>query len=349
VNIDEKYMFRCIELAKNGLGTTAPNPMVGCVIIHNEKIISEGYTSSYGGPHAEVNAINSVKDKSLFSKSTLYVTLEPCAHFGKTPPCVNLILEHKIPKVVIGLKDPNTKVAGKSIKLLKDAGCDVLVGVLTDECAKLHKRFLTFQEKKRPYIILKWAETRDGFIAPENNVRGSEPKPFWITNAYSKQLVHKWRAEEQAILVGTTTALADNPKLTLRSWKGENPIRILIDKNLKTPATYHLLDASVKTIVITLENDKAKHKDEITYEIASFKNLPEEICAILHRHNINSVLIEGGTKTLQSFIDSNLWDEARIFKGELNFSKGLKAPEILGRQISLEKLLNDQLTILQND
>jgi len=342
-------MFRCIELGKNGLGTTAPNPMVGCVIIHEENIIGEGYTSAYGGPHAEVNAINSVKDKSLLSKSTLYVTLEPCAHFGKTPPCVNLILEHQISKVVIGIKDSNTKVAGKSIKLLKESGCEVLVGVLEKECREHHIRFLTFQEKKRPYIILKWAETQDSFIAPSANNRNKNPEPFWITNSYSKQLVHKWRAEEQAILVGTATALADNPKLTIRNWEGQNPIRIIIDKNLKIPTTYHVLDSSTKTIVITAQVEKKNRKDGITYEIASFKNLPHEICTILHKHNINSVLIEGGTKTLQSFIDANLWDEARVFTGKTTFLTGVRAPDITGTRISEQKLLDDKLMILKND
>lgn len=342
-------MFRCIELGKNGLGTSAPNPMVGCVIIHEENIIGEGYTSTYGGPHAEVNAINSVKDKSLLSNSTLYVTLEPCAHFGKTPPCVNLILEYQIPKVVIGIKDPNTKVAGKSIKLLKDVGCKVIIGVLENEVRKHHKRFLTFQEKNRPYIILKWAETQDGFIAPENKVRNKEPKPFWITNAYSKQLVHKWRAQEQAILVGTTTALADNPKLTIRNWEGQNPTRIIIDKNLKIPPSYHIFDDSTETIVITAQVEKKNHEDGITHEVAPFKNLPQEICDILHKHNINSVLIEGGTKTLQSFIDANLWDEARVFKGQTTFLKGVRAPEISSTRISEQKLLDDKLMILWND
>ena len=235
MNIDEKYIFRCIELAKNGLGSTAPNPMVGCIIVNDNKIIGEGYTSAYGGAHAEVNAIHSVKDKKILSKATLYVTLEPCAHFGNTPPCVNLILEHKIPKVVIGIKDPNKKVSGKSIQLLKESNCNVSVGILEDQCKELHKRFLTLQKKKRPYIILKWASTYNGFIAPIEKLRSTTPQPFWITNTYSKQLVHKWRSEEQAILVGSNTVLADNPKLTLRTWAGKNPIRVIIDKTLKIP------------------------------------------------------------------------------------------------------------------
>src|SRR6056297_260479 len=196
-SINEKYMNRCIDIAKNGLGQTAPNPMVGAVIVHNDLIIGEGYTSPYGGPHAEVNAINSVRDKSILPKSILYVTLEPCSHYGKTPPCANLIVEHKIPQVVIGLKDPHHKVAGKGIQLLKKAGCSVTVGVLEERCRNHHKRFLTFYEKKRPYIILKWAETLDGFIAPVNKMRSKNPEPYWITNPYSRQLVHKWRSEEQ--------------------------------------------------------------------------------------------------------------------------------------------------------
>lgn len=342
-------MFRCIELGKNGLGTAAPNPMVGCVVVHKEKIIGEGYTSPYGGPHAEVNAVNSIEDKSVLSKSSLYVTLEPCAHYGKTPPCVNLILKHHIPKVIIGLKDPNKKVAGKSIQLLKEKGCEVIVGVLENECREHHKRFLSFQEKRRPYIALKWAETLDGFIAPKENQRVDNPQPYWITNTYSKQLVHKWRAEERAILIGTATALADNPKLTTRKWQGNNPIRIIIDKGLKIPVNFHVLDNAVKTIVITAIEDKKVYKDGISYEVASFKNLPTEICIILYKHDITSILIEGGAKTLQSFVDNNLWDEARIFKGVTNFTKGIRAPKIAGKQISDAKLRNDQLIILRND
>ena len=213
MKIHEFYILRCIEIAQNGLGTTAPNPMVGAVIVHENKIMGEGFTSPFGGPHAEVNAINSVADKSLLPQSTIYVTLEPCSHFGKTPPCADLIVKHKIPRVVIGLLDPHDKVAGKGVKKLMDAGCEVTVGVLEKECREHHKRFLTFQEKKRPFIILKWAETADGFIAPEKTLRSQNKEPYWITNTYSRQLVHKWRTEEQAILVGTNTVLDDNPKL----------------------------------------------------------------------------------------------------------------------------------------
>ena len=213
----ETYIKRCIEIAKNGLGLTAPNPMVGSVIVHNNKIIGEGYTSAYGGNHAEVNAINSVKHKELLKDATLYVSLEPCSHFGKTPPCSDLIVKHQIPNVVIGCMDDNVQVAGKGIAKLKAAGCNVTVGVLETKCKQHHKRFFTFHNKKRPYIILKWAETADGFIAPKTK---NEKKPVWITNTYSRQVVHKWRAEEQAILVGTNTVLEDNPSLTVRDWTG---------------------------------------------------------------------------------------------------------------------------------
>ncbi len=224
---DEKIMLRCIQIAKNGLGTTAPNPMVGAVIVNENRIIGEGFTSAFGGSHAEVNAIRSVQDKSLLKSSTLYVTLEPCSHYGKTPPCADLIIKMGLKKVVIGLIDPHEKVAGNGIKKLEASGCIVQVGILQKECAEHHKRFLTFYTKKRPYIILKWAETADGFIAPEPSQREIDKKPFWITNTTSRQLVHKWRSEEPGILVGNNTVLADNPKLNLRDWKGHAPTRIV--------------------------------------------------------------------------------------------------------------------------
>ena len=264
--------------------------MAGCVIVCNKAIIVEGYTSPYGGNHAEVNAINSVKDKTLLKTATLYVTLEPCSHFGKTPPCSNFIIEHKIPNVVIGCLDDNPKVAGKGIKKLKEAGCYVTVGVLEHECKQHHKRFFTFHNKKRPYIILKWAETQNSFIAPKTKYN---KKPVWITNSTSRQLVHKWRAEEQAILVGTNTVLEDNPILTARDWTGNNPIRIVLDKNNKLSKAYTIFNTEAKTII--LKQDTAK-----------------TICTELHKHNITSIIIEGGSKTLQLFIDDNLWDLSLI-------------------------------------
>ena len=349
VKIHEKYISRCIQLAKNGLGTTFPNPMVGSVIVHGDKIIGEGYTSPYGGSHAEVNAINSVKDKSLLSKATLYVTLEPCSHYGKTPPCADLIVKHQIPNVVIGLLDPHEKVAGKGIEKLKVAGCNVTVGVLEKECLEHHKRFITSHTKKRPYIILKWAETADGFIAPSYQKRNSNPQPYWISNPYSQQLVHQWRSQEQAILVGTNTVLADNPKLNVRHWKGKNPIRIVLDRELKIGNKHHVLDGSVKTIVITANRPKNPPQG-IFYEIIDFENnLAAQICAILHKHKIISVIIEGGAKTLQSFIDSELWDEARIFKGKNKFGEGLESPRIHGFLQSETQIESDILTLLKHD
>ncbi len=343
-------MLRCIELGKKGLGSTAPNPMVGCVIVCNNKIIGEGYTSPYGGAHAEVNAINAVKDKNLLSKATLYVTLEPCSHFGKTPPCSDLIIKCGIPEVIVGLQDPHDKVAGAGLAKLEEAGCKTQVGILENECKKHHVRFLTFQEKKRPYIILKWAETRDGFIAPEEKLRKKSPKPFWISNIYSKQLVHKWRSEEQAILVGTTTVLADNPKLTARNWTGKNPLRIVLDKNLKIPLDYHVFDGNVKTIIFTEINDASKYKESISYELIDFSEaIASQICAVLLKHSITSVIIEGGSKTIQTFIDEGLWDEARIFKGNISFAGGTKAPIIPGRLLRTTSVLSDTLSTLIND
>lgn len=346
VKIHEKYMSRCIEIALNGLGTTAPNPMVGAVIVHAEKIIGEGFTSAYGGAHAEVNAIASVRDKSLLKNAVLYVTLEPCSHFGKTPPCADLIVKNEIPKVVVGILDPHEKVAGKGISRLNDAGCEVLVGVLEKECGEHHKRFLTFHEKKRPFIILKWAETMDGFIAPETKQREIDPEPFWITNSRSRQLVHQWRTEEQAILVGTNTVLEDNPRLNVRQWKGKNPLRLVIDKDLKIPQDFHVLDGSAPTIVLTKVENTSKYKAGITYEIVDFSHdIAEQIADLLVKQNCNSVIIEGGAKTLQSFIDARLWDEARVFVGNTRFQKGKKAPHLKGGIISSKKIENDLLKI----
>jgi diaminohydroxyphosphoribosylaminopyrimidine deaminase/5-amino-6-(5-phosphoribosylamino)uracil reductase len=343
-------MKRALQLAKNGLGSSAPNPMVGAVIVLENKIIGEGYTSAYGGPHAEVNAINSVKDKELLVEAILYVTLEPCSHHGKTPPCVDLIVKYKIPKVFIGILDPHDKVAGKGVKRLKEAGCNVTVRVLAKECEAHHKRFLTFHKKQRPYIILKWAETRDGFIAPKKNKRSPDAQPYWISNNYSRQLVHKWRSQEQAILVGTNTVLHDNPKLNVRQWAGKSPIRIVLDKNLNIKGNYHILDQSVKTIIFTEVKDKSQWLNGINYEVIDFTiNRPQQICEVLHKHNITSVLIEGGAKTLQSFIDANLWDEARVVTGKSNFGDGLKAPEFSGNIASTVELEADIITIYEND
>ena len=265
----EKYIKRALQLAKNGLGTTRPNPTVGAVIVYNDKIIGEGFTSVYGENHAEVNAINSVIDKTLLKEATIYVTLEPCSHFGKTPPCADLIVKNQLKNVVIGCVDTNSLVAGKGIERLKNAGINVIVGVLEDACKKHHKRFFTVQNKNRPYIILKWAQSQDGFIAPKTK---NEQKPVWISNRYSQQLVHKWRSDEHAILVGTNTVIADNPKLNVRSWSGNNPVRIVLDANLRLSDELHVFDESVKTIVLF---DLRSKKKETRRKECQFERSPE--------------------------------------------------------------------------
>lgn len=333
MSVDQLYIKRCLILAKNGLGTTRPNPSVGCVIVYKNKIIGEGYTSPYGQSHAEVNAINSVKDKSLLKKATLYVTLEPCSHFGKTPPCSDLIIRYNIPKVVIGTIDIHSKVAGKGVEKLKTSGCDVTVGVLKNECQELHKRFLTYHHKQRPYIILKWAQTEDGFIAPLTKVKKT---PVWITNTYSQQIVHKWRTEEHAILLGTNTVQQDNPTLTARAWKGKNPIRVVIDKDQKLSKNYNIFNKNAETIIVSKNN------------VDFSKPLAKEITTYLHSKNIQSLIIEGGTKTLQTFIDENIWDEARVFTGKKFFKNGVKAPFLSGKLTSETLFKDDVLKTFQN-
>ena len=342
----EKYINRCIELAENGLGTTYPNPLVGSVIVYDGKIIGEGWHKKAGEPHAEVNAINSVKDKSLLNKSTIYVSLEPCSHFGKTPPCCDLIIKNGIPNVVIGTVDPNEKVAGNGIKKLIEAGINVTVGILETQCNELNKRFFTFHDKKRPYIILKWAESKDGFIAPLQKL---EKKPVWITNQYSRQLVHKWRSEEQAILVGTQTVIDDNPKLDVRDWTGNNPIRVVLDQNNRISNEYHLFDSNVKTIVLS-KLKPAVEKENIIFEVIDFKqNIAKQIAETLYKHQIQSVIIEGGRQTIQTFIDSNLWDEARIFIGNTLIREGIKAPILIRKSFEKLSIGDDELILSRND
>ncbi|OYX81218.1 MAG: riboflavin biosynthesis protein RibD [Flavobacteriales bacterium 32-34-25] len=338
-------LARCIELAQNGLGTTYPNPMVGSVIVYDGKIIGEGWHKKAGEPHAEVNAVNSVKDKSLLEKATIYVSLEPCSHFGKTPPCCDLIIRNKIPNVVIGTVDPNEKVAGNGIKKLLEAGINVTVGVLEDECNVLNKRFFTFHQKRRSYIILKWAESQDGFMAP---MERNEQKPVWITNQYSRQLVHKWRSEEQAILVGTQTAIDDNPKLDVRDWTGNNPVRLVLDKNNRIPKESFLLDNQIKTIVFCQTNINPNQENLIFERIDFEQNIASQISETLFKHQIQSVIIEGGRQTLQTFIDENLWDEARIFKGKTTFKNGTKAPILQSKANQKQFILEDELIIFTN-
>lgn len=346
MEIHKKYIKRCIELAKNGLGTTYTNPLVGSVIVYNNAIIGEGWHQKAGEAHAEVNAINSVTDKELLKKATIYVSLEPCSHFGKTPPCCDLIIQQQIPNVVIGTIDPFAKVAGNGIKKLIEAGKNVIIGVLEKECVDLNKRFFTFHQYKRPYIILKWAESKDKFISPLSK---EEQKPVWITNIYSRQLVHKWRSEEQAILVGTKTVLDDNPKLNVRDWTGNNPVRVVIDRELKLPKESSVFDTTVKTIFITEQNRRSEIKNNL-YETISFTDLiPKQITEILYKNNIQSIIIEGGRQTLQTFIDSGIWDEARVFKGNIILKEGTKAPNINSGYIIKQDLLDDELLIYRND
>ena len=341
----EQYIARCIELAKNGFGTTYPNPMVGSVIVYNGEIIGEGWHQKAGEPHAEVNAIHSVKNPSLLDKATIYVSLEPCSHFGKTPPCCDLIIKNKIPNVVIGTVDSNIKVAGNGIKRLHEAGINVVVGVLEKECYELNRRFFTFHEKKRPYIILKWAQTQDSFIAPTEK---EELKPVWITNVQSRQLVHKWRTEEQAILVGTQTVIDDNPQLNARDWEGNNPIRIVIDQRNRIPKTAHIWDNKIKTIVFSNENSIPSSVNTIVEVIDFQQNIAPQIVEKLYQHQIQSVIIEGGAQTLQTFIDATLWDEARIFIGNSTFGTGKKAPVLNTSLSTKERIGTDELLIIRN-
>jgi diaminohydroxyphosphoribosylaminopyrimidine deaminase/5-amino-6-(5-phosphoribosylamino)uracil reductase len=336
-----------LQIAKNGLGTTRPNPSVGAVIVHDNRIIAEGFTSPYGGNHAEVNAINAVKEKALLKEATLYVTLEPCSHFGKTPPCATLIVKHQLKQVVIGCLDTNSLVAGKGIEHLRNANIAVVVGVLGAECRAHHKRFFKVQEKKRPYIILKWAETKDGFVAPLSKI---ENKPVFISNTYSQQLVHKLRSKEHAILVGTNTVLADNPKLNVRSWSGENPVRIVLDASCRVPRDSTVYDGSVKTIFIIAKGSTQQGATEnVIFEEINFSvNVASQICRVLQKHNIQSLIVEGGTQTLQTFIAENLWDEAFVFVGDALFLEGINAPTIEAKYTT-EQIKKDVLKIHNND
>lgn len=339
---DETIMTRCLELAKKALGQTMPNPMVGSVLVFENKIIGEGYHLRAGEAHAEVNAINSVENKNLIPLSTLYVSLEPCSHYGKTSPCCERIVQEGIKKVVVGTLDTTAKVNGKGISYLQQNNVEVATPMLNDACRFLNRRFFTFHEKQRPYVILKWAESADGFIAPEN-----AQQQYAISNTYSKTLSHKWRTEEQAILVGTKTAILDNPQLNPRLWKGSTPIRVVIDKNLDVPATHHLLDGSVKTILINQK--KENRANNIDYIKINFQENPAtQILKVLYQQNIQSVIIEGGAKTLQYFIQSNLWDEARVFTATKQLISGIKAPVFLISPSEITNIEDDTLKIFYN-
>lgn len=328
---DELYMTRCLELAKLRAGYTSPNPMVGSVIVHNGKIIGEGYHQQCGQAHAEVNAIASVKDKNLLLQSTIYVCLEPCSHYGKTPPCAKLIIESKIPNVVVGMVDPFAKVNGAGIKMLKEAGCNVVTGVLENECRELNNAFITFQQKKRPRIILKWAQSADNFIdALRTN---DQQKPVWLTNNACRILVHKWRSQCGAIMVGYNTALLDNPQLNVRCWNGPNPLRIVTDKNLQLPHSLHLFDQSQPTWIInSIKEEECGMNRYVQTEHDDLDHLMD----LLYNAGINQIMVEGGQKLLQSFIDKKLWDEALVFTGQSTLGNGIKSPEIDGKLLKSE-------------
>jgi diaminohydroxyphosphoribosylaminopyrimidine deaminase/5-amino-6-(5-phosphoribosylamino)uracil reductase len=342
---DDKYHRRCLELAENGLGRVATNPLVGSVIVADNKIIGEGYHAIYGGPHAEANAINSVKDSSLFKKSTLYVNLEPCAHFGKTPPCADLIIEKKIPRVKIGIRDPFPCVAGKGIEKLKAAGIEVEVGFNESENWFLNRRFLTYYEKDRPFIILKWAETSDGFIDIKRT-QSETNRPTLINDELTLSLVHKWRSEEQAILVGTNTVLMDNPMLNVRSFSGINPVRMVIDRNLKIPKNYNIFDKSVNTIIFN--SIKEAIDGNVVYKKIDFSKIVKEILKYCFNEKIQSILVEGGAKLHTSFMNSGIWDEARVFRTDVCFGNGVKAADICHIPNKQEYIGNSKLYYYRN-
>ncbi len=342
---DIKYMKRCLELATLGTGRVSHNPVVGSVIVYEGHIIGEAYHHKIGEAHAEVNAIASVKDKSLLTKSTIYINLEPCVHYGRTPPCTDLILESGIPRVVIAMTDPNPKTCGKGIEKLQKHGVDVTTGVLEQEALWLNRRFVTFFTKHRPYIILKWAETKDGFI-DVNRSKHKTSRPTWITNKYGKALVHKWRTEEDAFMVGTHTAIMDNPQLTAREWTGRNPLRVSIDYGDVFTDDMNILDNSADTLIFTGKL-KPPQKSNVKYiRIQNrFDNL-DEILGHLYKQNIQSLVVEGGTKLLHSFISKGLWDEARVFTGNHLFKDGVRAPEITGKSIYRESFSKHELKVL---
>jgi diaminohydroxyphosphoribosylaminopyrimidine deaminase/5-amino-6-(5-phosphoribosylamino)uracil reductase len=346
--VDELYMQRCLELAELGIGNVSPNPMVGCVIVVDNKIIGEGFHERFGQAHAEVNAFASVLKKfgpesgELLKKATVYVSLEPCSHFGKTPPCVDLIIRHEVKKVVIGNKDPYPDVNGSGIAKLENAGVEVVIGVLEQECLMLNRRFFTRILKQRPYIILKWAQTANNYFAP------LDEKQAWISTPFSRKLVHKWRSEEDAILVGKRTVICDNPNLNTREWSGKNPVRIVIDQKLQIDPTNNIYNGHAKTILFNEVKTEVNgnvhfiHMEDMKYY------LPQKIAFQLYLMDIQSVIIEGGSKVLNQFIQSGLWDEARVFHSSANWNQGMLAPQLNGHLTEVIPLNEDTLLIYRN-
>ena len=337
---DEFFMQRALELAALGMGNVSPNPLVGCVIVHGDRIIGEGWHQKYGEAHAEVNAVASVENKSQLQEATVYVNLEPCSHQGKTPPCADMLIQHKVKRVVISNLDSNPLVSGNGIRKLREAGIDVTTGLLETEGRFLNRRFFSFMEKKRPYIILKWAETADGFIARENY----ESK--WISNEYSRQLAHRWRSEEDAVMVGTRTAEYDNPMLNVRDWSGRNPVRVVIDRDLRLNDQLNLFDRSQPTICYNLLREE-EHENLMFVKLGT-ENFLEEMIHDLYERKIQSIVVEGGAQTFSTFIKNDWWDEARVFRSTLSFIKGIPAPELHGHHLSEENIMGDHLTIFTN-
>jgi len=313
-----QFMRRALELAELGRGKVSPNPLVGCVIVHDGLIIGEGYHEEYGLAHAEVNAIRAVENQELLRESTVYVTLEPCAHFGKTPPCANLLADKKVKKVIIATVDSNPLVGGKGIQILKDAGIEVITGVLEQEVRAQNRRFFTQIEKQRPYIILKWAQTADGFVARKDF------SSKWISSARSRQLVHKWRAEEDAIMVGKNTAKYDDPSLSVRDWVGKNPLRIVVDSRLELPSSLKVFDRSVPTVCYNTV--KAEIQENLNFVKLNPDFSIQDILEDLHNRNVQSLIVEGGSYLLNKFLSAELWDEARVFTSKTKFELGIQAP-----------------------
>ena len=342
MSIEEQYMARCLFLAKMAMGKVKSNPLVGAVIVHNDKIIGEGYHQFFGGVHAEVNAVNAVFDRDLLKESTLYVSLEPCSHFGKTPPCSSLIIESGIPEVVIGMSDPNSLVNGKGIKALKDAGIKVRIGVLEDNCKELNKRFVCFHEQHRPYLILKWAQSADAFM-------GRKGERLQISNAETSLLTHKWRSEEMSILIGADTVINDNPLLDVRLWKGDNPIRVIVDRSGKLVKHPHLkiFDRPENLIIFTSSEMKLKAGINIIH-LKDDALFMKSIFHQLHQMGVSSCFVEGGAKIHRLLLDKNLWDEARVFTSPNKLDQGIEAPEISQSIFSREKIKDNELIIYKN-
>ena len=344
---DNKFMRRCLELATRAEGMTYPNPLVGSVVVHEGRIIGEGYHLRAGEAHAEVIAINSVAEKEKLRYSTLYVNLEPCSHYGKTPPCADFIIAGSIPRIVVGTMDTSEKVSGRGVDKLRNAGCEVITGVIEKECRQVNRRFFTFNEKRRPYITLKWAQSADGYI---DILRSEvhETKPTWISGKPERVLVHKWRSSEQAILVGAGTIRADNPKLNVREWKGNNPLKLILSGSGIFDIESVVNETSGKVVIFTY-NTESNNPETVKVRLNHEEPSSQQIIEYLYREGIQSLLIEGGAEVLSHFISKRLWDEARIFKGSVYFKNGVRAPAIKGSLISTTSFSGSSLEIYMND